>query len=337
VTGSSASEIERPNIYQSLFARTRDLVYRYRLEDPVGFEYVSPSALSITGYTPEEHYADPELGLKLVHPDDREQLAQAAAGEGEGTLLLRWVRKDGRAIWTEQHNVLVRDAAGRPIAVEGVARDVTEREEVLARLRESEQRYRSLVAALAEGVVLHDAEGRIVTCNPAAERILGLTLDQMRGLTARDPRWGSIHEDGTPYTPDQHPSVVTRLTGRSIRNELMGVRHADGSLLWMLVNTEPLVHGPGERPSGVVISFTEVTAEREANERLREALRAVRTLSGLLPICAHCKKIRTDAGYWQQIDAYVAEHSMAEFSHGICPDCVREHYPEVAESEADRR
>jgi sigma-B regulation protein RsbU (phosphoserine phosphatase) len=70
---------------------------------------------------------------------------------------------------------------------------------------------------------------------------------------------------------------------------------------------------------------------REKDEligRLQEALENVRKLSGLLPICSSCKKIRDDKGYWNQIEKYISEHSEAMFSHGICPDCVKKLYPQ---------
>ena len=63
-------------------------------------------------------------------------------------------------------------------------------------------------------------------------------------------------------------------------------------------------------------------------KELQTALERVKTLSGMLPICASCKKIRDDQGYWNQIEAYIAKHSEAEFSHGICPECARKLYPE---------
>jgi FixJ family two-component response regulator len=72
-------------------------------------------------------------------------------------------------------------------------------------------------------------------------------------------------------------------------------------------------------------------AEEEREKVIRElqqALTEVKTLSGLLPICASCKKIRDDKGYWNQIEVYIREHSRAEFSHGLCPDCARKLYPE---------
>ena len=64
----------------------------------------------------------------------------------------------------------------------------------------------------------------------------------------------------------------------------------------------------------------------------QEALANIKTLSGLIPICAGCKKIRDDRGYWSQVEIYVAKHSGAKFSHGICPECARKLYPELAES-----
>jgi hypothetical protein len=61
---------------------------------------------------------------------------------------------------------------------------------------------------------------------------------------------------------------------------------------------------------------------------LKKALSEIKTLSGLLPICAHCKKIRNDEGYWEQIEGYIKERSLAEFSHGICPECMNKYYPD---------
>ncbi len=73
-----------------------------------------------------------------------------------------------------------------------------------------------------------------------------------------------------------------------------------------------------------------VEEEREGLIReLRDALAKVKTLSGLLPICASCKKIRDDGGYWNQIEAYITEHSEAEFTHGLCPDCAQKLYPQI--------
>ena len=85
---------ERFRIYAD---NARDLVYRYRFLPTPGFEYVSPSSIAITGYTPEEHYADPDLGFKRVHPEDR-HLLEDSFRSPEEPLVLRWYRKDGALI-----------------------------------------------------------------------------------------------------------------------------------------------------------------------------------------------------------------------------------------------
>ncbi len=73
--------------------------------------------------------------------------------------------------------------------------------------------------------------------------------------------------------------------------------------------------------------FDDMMALRRLNAELEEVLAKVKTLSGLLPICVNCKKIRDDDGYWQDVAVYVRDHSEAEFSHGLCPDCYSELYP----------
>ena len=77
-----------------------------------------------------------------------------------------------------------------------------------------------------------------------------------------------------------------------------------------------------------VARFNDMVELRRLNAELKEALAKVKKLSGFLPICANCKKIRDDKGYWNQIEVYIRDHSEAEFSHGICPDCVKKLYPE---------
>ncbi len=73
------------------------------------------------------------------------------------------------------------------------------------------------------------------------------------------------------------------------------------------------------------------------NNELETALAKVKLLSGLLPICANCKKIRNDEGYWQQVEVYIHEHSEADFSHGVCPDCMKKLYPDLYNKMEARR
>ena len=81
----------------------------------------------------------------------------------------------------------------------------------------------------------------------------------------------------------------------------------------------------------------EYKLQMEAEQaKLEEAITQVKALSGLIPICSACKKIRDDQGYWNQLESYIHTHSEARFSHGICPDCVHELYPELAEEKNEQ-
>ncbi|MGC8782332.1 MAG: sensor histidine kinase, partial [Anaerolineae bacterium] len=125
--------------FRRLAENAQDLIYRYEFVPRRGFTYVSPAATPITGYTPEDHYADPDLGLKIVHPDDRPLLEQYFQNGGVfyAPIVLRWVRKNGEIIWTEQRNVPIFDAQGKLVAIEGIARDITERKRGEAALRDA--------------------------------------------------------------------------------------------------------------------------------------------------------------------------------------------------------
>jgi K+-sensing histidine kinase KdpD len=86
------------------------------------------------------------------------------------------------------------------------------------------------------------------------------------------------------------------------------------------------------------LHMARLRAEQETRERekligeLREAISHVRTLRGLIPICAGCKKIRDDRGYWEQLEVYIRDHSEAQFSHGLCPDCVKKYWDDISEA-----
>ena len=104
---------------------------------------------------------------------------------------------------------------------------------------------------------------------------------------------------------------------------------------YFITSVQP-VRDTADRVSAVVCISKDITdrkraeAERERTIRdLQRALAQVRTLSGLLPICSGCKKIRDDQGYWQQIESYIRDHSEADFSHGVCPDCTERLYPDL--------
>ncbi|MCX7833082.1 MAG: PAS domain S-box protein [Ignavibacteria bacterium] len=161
--------------FRRLAENAEDIIYRYDFYPKMGFTYVSPAATRIIGYTPEEHYADPELGLKIVHPDDRHILQNYFNDKGEfnKTITLRWITKDGRIIWTEQKNIPIYDDNGNLIALEGIARDITERKKTEEALIESERKYRELVNSSPQIIVIH-SEGKVCFANQTALKTFGL-------------------------------------------------------------------------------------------------------------------------------------------------------------------
>lgn len=157
------------------------------------------------------------------------------------------------------------DECPRP---EGGARvDISARPQAEEALRESEERFRSLFEEMAQGVVYQDAEGKITAANPAAERILGLSLEEMHGTRSVDRTWRCVHEDLTDFPGDEHPVVTARLTGREVRDVVMGVYHAaEGEYRWIIVNAMPRFAGDGSGPCGAVVTFTDIT-DRKRSER----------------------------------------------------------------------
>ena len=140
-----------------------------------------------------------------------------------------------------------------------------------AEITAAEQIYRQALAALSEGIVVQDKDGAITSWNPAAERILGLSVDQMKGVKWTDPRWRAVHEDGSPFPGEEHPAIVALRTGLPLEGVIMGVYKPDGSLSWISITSMPFRAGSdGAGEDAVVTTFTDITARRSAEAKLRE-------------------------------------------------------------------
>jgi diguanylate cyclase (GGDEF)-like protein/PAS domain S-box-containing protein len=154
-------------------------------------------------------------------------------------------------------------------------------EEQIHARRNEESHYRTILESLVEGVVFVDPDARILACNRSAERILGLTQDQMAQQRAVDGRFTAIHEDGSPFSEDAHPSVRALRTGKPQLNVVQGIPAADGRTLWVSINAQPLQHPWEAKPHGAVVSLFDITRLKEVEARLRhEATRD--PLTGLL-------------------------------------------------------
>lgn len=229
---------------------------------------LSASFETLTGYRRDARLAGD--CLRDVHPDDRDGARRLLVDGRDGMLVdVRDRRGEFRLVTARQTIVGVEahvrqrwDAHGAFAGATGILRDVSTVRSLNEALRDSDTRYRTLVTAMADGVVVHDTGGRITTCNPSAERILGLSFAQMQGRSSVDPRWRVVRHDGSPFPGDTHPAIVTLRTGAPLRHVVMGVHKPDGTLTWISVNSQPL-HDPSSGvPYGALATFTELPPRR---------------------------------------------------------------------------
>jgi len=125
---------------------------------------------------------------------------------------------------------------------------------------------------MALGVVYQDSEGSIISANPAAERILGLSLDQMKGRTSVDPSWKSLREDGSEFPGEEHPAMVALRTSEPVMNTTMGVFNpVDDSHKWISVTAIPLIQPGDDAPYLVYTTFMDITESKKLQEeRIRQ-------------------------------------------------------------------
>lgn len=179
-------------------------------------------------------------------------------------------------------------------------------------------RWDRILESLPVGVWVSDKEGRIITGNRVNRTIWESDLPDFR-----DPA-------GQPSDP------LTRAwrDGASTYNQEMHFTSSEGTRKILSASGAPILDESGRILGGLLISQDITARKKMESEReklidsLQEAAKNIRILRGMLPICASCKSIRDDKGYWKRIEDYIQKHSEVEFSHGVCPDCIEKLYPE---------
>ena len=231
-------------------------------------------------------YSDDEMNgihfSSVIHPDDLPLAVETfheleQFGKASSSINFRVRHRDGRYKWVNCSAVCLYED-GSPSRFIGMAHDVSRLHDLLDELRASEtalkiseERYRSLFEALGEGAVLVNKEGTVIAVNRSAERIFGVEKNKPVSMNVFIEDYGYIHEDGSPFPPETHPSMITLRTGQPYKDVVIGIQKPNGHLTWISLNTEPIYYTENrETPDAVVASFYDITqAKNDRAELIR--------------------------------------------------------------------
>ena len=309
----------------------------YRINSDQNFKIFSGSE-ELTGYSLKELSSNKEGLASIIHPDDIElffrDCSEAAVEKGCSILEYRIITKGGEHKWVEDRRTALFSENNHFLGVQGIVFDISERKHQENILLESEGKYRNLVEYSSDFIWEVNADGVYTYVSPPVEKILGYKPDEVAGKTPFD----LMPSEESDRIRNCFMEVINR-RGNLIRLENVNL-HKDGHLVTLETSGVPVFNEEGEIVyyRGVDRDITERKRVEKENEEhikeLKDALENVKILSGLLPICSNCKKIRDDKGYWNQIEAYLDTHADVKFTHGICPDCIKKLYPEFDISES---
>lgn len=241
--------------------------------------------------------------------------------------------KERKPHWLQWHFRGIRDERGNVLEIQCVGNDVTLNRIHAEQIERKKEKYRQLAEITSDWIWEVDKDGIYTYSSPVVYDILGYWPEEVIGKRPFD------------FMPKEEAKRVEPIFQNAVSNGniLKNIEnincHKNGSLVTLETNGVPITDY-----SGGFIGYRGIdrdisdrkNAERaliEEKEKLKEALEKVKRLSGMLPICASCKKIRDDKGYWQRIESYISEHSEAAFSHGLCPKCAKKLYPEIYDDE----
>jgi two-component system sensor histidine kinase VicK len=200
-----------------------------------------------------------------------------------------------------------------------------------------ERKLRDITSHLAEGIYVIDLQGKITFMNPEAERLLGWTREELNEKGAHD----LVHyrkADGTLLPPEACQMHNVIKSGKNYMSVDEVFVRKGGTVFPIAVVTSPIWED-GKVVSAVT-AFRDISSQKELEQErsqlilaYEDALNNIKTLKGLVPICASCKKIRDDKGFWNHLEVFIQQRTNAEFSHGICPDCAKRLYPEYVKEE----
>jgi PAS domain S-box-containing protein len=256
------------------------------------------------------------------HPQARSVLAAPLqiGGQLQGAIIVESTRP--KAYTKNDETLLLGLALNGSVALKNA--------ELYTERAENETRLRTLMDTVPSVIVALDANRRIIEFNPTAESVLGwkredvLGLDFMR-LCIPESLWGA-------FSSDINLTLTTNTPVRGLEAEVHNVRGARMVVLWNMARCV----NPATKQYCIILSGQDITARKQAEtererliDELRKAMSEIKTLRGFIPICAGCKKIRDDQGYWIQVEQYISSRSDAKFTHGLCPTCAKKYFPDV--------
>ncbi|MCX5902548.1 MAG: PAS domain S-box protein, partial [Proteobacteria bacterium] len=221
----------------------------------------------------------------------------------------------------------------------------TERKAAEQQLTATKDYLENIIEGSLDAIVVHDSTQHITQCNRYFLELLGYTEDEVLGnyLYEFAPNVGETYEstmgDTIRINDDFYNDSVAMIgilieTGKAANWQTYYLCK-NGKVVPVEQNSFMLKDKQGNisGSASIIRDITErqrIETERERLiAELQKALVQVKTLSGFIPICSSCKKVRNDSGYWEQVEGYISTHSEAEFSHSICPDCAQKLYPEI--------
>lgn len=176
------------------------------------------------------------------------------------------------------------------------------------------------------GLIITDLNGRVRFANPSFCRMFDYSHDDIIGMNA-----ANLFSTKEIHTFSDVVAIVDLSQDDS---QEFVVENKEGKRFVVEVSASNVTSSSGEL-AGRMASFVDITKRKQIERdkerlisQLQDALKKIKTLRGIIPICAACKKIRDDTGYWNQLEIYIRDHSEADFSHGICPDCAKALYPD---------
>ena len=314
---------ENEEKYRLLFEKVTDAIMLIDA-GTLEIQEVNDAFITLYGYSPEEVHSIKVTELAGGTEAESASLRKTLT-ENSGPVAIRWHRKKDATVFPVEITSGMFRLKGRKMIC-AIIRDITARMRFEKALRESENKFRDLSEKSIVGIYLLQ-DNTFAYVNPTFARIFGYSVDELIGK--KRPEYLVSPEDW----PIVQATLAERLHGEApfVHYEYRGTTKNGGTVSLDAYDTRTMFQG---RPAviGSVLDVTERKRAEEERERLivdhLDALSKIKTLSGLLPICAYCKKIRDDAGRWNQIEAYISAHSEAVFTHGICPECAARAFPE---------